>query len=1257
MTEAAGEMKGGMIALPLSREEAAEMLEKSGADLVIANDNGPKQVVLSGAAGEVEKALNWFAGEGVNAVRLPVANAFHSGIVADAVAPFRSVLDDLDLAEARIPVIAGTTGATYGEGADDIRAVLGGQIAAPISFRKQVETLYASGVRRFVEVGPASVLTGLVRQCLDGREHLAVSLDRKGENGVTAFLEGIAALAVSGVDMDYAWLWQEAAPDPEPVAAPKHAVDIRGSNYGKPYPPENGAAGRHAPNPEKPVEPVAQTAPAPAAAPQAPSPQPLTPGASADFQRQLAETHLAFQQSMADSHRAFLETMERLAWGQPSAMPATASVPAAMPAPAAAVAQTMAPPQSMAPPQPAQSVSAPSPVQPAPTVPAAQKPAPSKSGSADPAAVVIGLVAEKTGYPADMLSLDMDLEADLGIDSIKQVEILSSLRDALPGLAEPDPGMLSEMATLRKIVEFVGEAASGSEASGTPEAESSAGPDSSLLIAVVAEKTGYPADMLSLDMELEGDLGIDSIKQVEILSSIREQFPDMPEIDPGQLSELKTLGAIVDFLGVQEAPVAVATSPAASVAASPVSSTGPDSAALLAVVAAKTGYPADMLSLDMELEGDLGIDSIKQVEILSSVREQFPDMPEIDPGQLSELRTIGAILAQLGGAVVAPVAEAATVASSEIGFDSAVLLEVVADKTGYPADMLSLEMELEGDLGIDSIKQVEILSSLRDRYPSMPEADPSLLSELRTLGAILDWLDGDAAEEPVATTDEPVRPAREVARWVVRPTPAPVPAGSGVSLPANAKLVIMPSRAPIASALAEAFSRHGVEAVLSDEADADAFGLVLIAGDEGDAADHVISSVMAASAMAPRLKQSGGLFVTVEDLGGDFGLGGCVSDRAWRSGLAGLAGTARQEWPHASVKAIDIDLSRRDEADAAEALVQEILRGGPEGEVALSVSEGRRVPVSTAAPLIPLTGRSGLRGGMVIVASAGARGITAASLIEFARHHKLKLALLGRTAYQPESDDSLRDAKDEPALIKALAGRGGRSGDPSMLRARARAILQSREITETIDRLTELGSEVKYLTADIRDAGQVTECVARVRADWGPVTGIVHGAGVLADRRLEDKTAEQVRAVAVTKLDGLANMLAAVADDPLEMICLFSSAAGVAGNVGQSDYAMVNRVMDNVASSLQAERPDCVVKSVAWGPWEGGMVDAGLAALFKARGIDLIPLDAGTAFLRHELEAGGSDCRVIAGSADLGGATGKPAGSGGEGEAQAAAGD
>lgn len=169
-----------------------------------------------------------------------------------------------------------------------------------------------------------------------------------------------------------------------------------------------------------------------------------------------------------------------------------------------------------------------------------------------------------------------------------------------------------------------------------------------LVRGIIADKTGYPEDMLDADMDLEGELGVDSIKQVEILSTLREKLPNLPEIDPEKLVELRTIAAIADMVSATDAAPAMTNKPAQSPSSAPESTpavtTGKITADIVReLIAEKTGYPSDMLEDDMDLEGELGVDSIKQVEILSALREQHPDLPEVDPEALVELRTIRAI--------------------------------------------------------------------------------------------------------------------------------------------------------------------------------------------------------------------------------------------------------------------------------------------------------------------------------------------------------------------------------------------------------------------------------------------------------------------------------------------------------------------------------------------------------------------------------------------------------------------------------------
>ena len=177
------------------------------------------------------------------------------------------------------------------------------------------------------------------------------------------------------------------------------------------------------------------------------------------------------------------------------------------------------------------------------------------------------------------------------------------------------------------------------------------------------------------------------------------------------------------------------------------------------MVSEKTGYPAEMLELNMDMEADLGIDSIKRVEIFGALTAQYPEMSGINPNELTELRTLGEIVeyvAQKGGATVAnnaataPIVEATpTSAPTTGGVNNAelekALLEVVSEKTGYPAEMLELGMDMEADLGIDSIKRVEIFGALTSQYPSMADINPNELTELRTLGEIVDYVSSKKA--------------------------------------------------------------------------------------------------------------------------------------------------------------------------------------------------------------------------------------------------------------------------------------------------------------------------------------------------------------------------------------------------------------------------------------------------------------------------------------------------------------------------------
>ncbi|MFH8439772.1 SDR family oxidoreductase [Streptomyces sp. NPDC018026] len=592
------------------------------------------------------------------------------------------------------------------------------------------------------------------------------------------------------------------------------------------------------------------------------------------------------------------------------------------------------------------------------------------------------------------------------------------------------------------------------------------------------------------------------------------------------------------------------------------------------------------------------------------------------------------------------------------------LLSVVARLTGYPSAMLNMDMELEADLGVDSIKRVEILSAVRRQVGDVAVGDAGQLGKLRTLREIVDALTGGARPpEP----PEPPEPGGRAAGAPAVPEASEPPAprtGAGEGTPL-ARLVPRTVESPasglataglldgpvlvtgegtggcgIVGLVARKLTERGVDAAAVAEVPADARGVVhlggLTASGAPDEAREVHRSALrAARAVAAGAAAGGGLFVTVQDTGGNFGLGGHAPDRAWLGGVAGLARTAAKEWPDASVKVVDCERGGRDDEEVAEAIVRELLEGGADAEVGLRADGTRALLRMVPEPVTP-GGTRRISSASVIVATGGARGVTAAALLDLARTHRPRIVLLGRTDLAAEPA-GLATATDEPTLTRLLAERStGSAADSSPVRIaeRARAILAAREVRATLAGLEAAGSPVRYVRVDVRDGAALAAALRDVRETWGPVTGIVHGSGVLADKRIADKTDEQAELVMSTKVDGLRALLEATAEDPLDTICLFSSVAAVFGNPGQGDYAMANEVLHQVASAERVRRPGCLVRCLAWGPWRGGMVTPALAAHLGRSGVPLIPLEQGAAAFTAELDGTAGEARVVLAAGD-----------------------
>ena len=693
--------------------------------------------------------------------------------------------------------------------------------------------------------------------------------------------------------------------------------------------------------------------------------------------------------------------------------------------------------------------------------------------------------------------------------------------------------------------------------------------------------------------------------------------------------------------------------------------------AVLAVVSEKTGYPTEMLTLDMGLDSDLGVDSIKRVEIMAALRSHLPSAPEIKPEHLGTLQTLQQVVDFLTAGARTPTSAAATELPPQPSSPgrgrpgsteaARALLLVVSEKTGYPVEMLDLEMGLDSDLGVDSINRVEIMAALRTHLPSAPEIKPEHLGTLRTLQEVVDFLttaNGAAVPAPtrpatvllaVASSTETVdRPTAgedahptHLSRQILRPTPFP-PADTRphITLAPGSLVWLTDDNSSLTAALAKNLEQRGLTVrrgtpteLLADRNAQLPAALVLLwpAANAGDT--FLKSAFRLIQVAAPALRAAGrngaGALVSLSRLDGLFGLGvmNPTADVV-SGGLAGLVKTAHHEWPEVHCKALDLDPGAASGTELAGQIAEEIFPVGPI-EVGLFGGQRYSLEIETA-PALDNPAPALQRGDLVVV-TGGARGVTATSVLELARRHQPRFLLLGRSTLPDAEPHWLTGLSSEADIKKALLAHADGDRSPKRLEAKFREVMAQREIRGHLAEIRATGALAHYATLDVRDAAAVTTTIAEVRAAHGPIRGLIHGAGVLADKLIEQKTEEQFDLVYGTKIHGLRNLLAATTTDDLRLIALFSSYTGRFGRTGQVDYAAANEVLNKMAQAEARRRPQCRVVAFNWGPWNGGMVTEGLRKIFAREGVGLIEPAAGADFfVRDVLAPTGDAVEVLA---------------------------
>ncbi|HRC72500.1 MAG TPA: SDR family oxidoreductase [Candidatus Competibacter sp.] len=632
------------------------------------------------------------------------------------------------------------------------------------------------------------------------------------------------------------------------------------------------------------------------------------------------------------------------------------------------------------------------------------------------------------------------------------------------------------------------------------------------------------------------------------------------------------------------------------------------------------------------------------------------------------------------------------------------LLKIVSERTGYPEDMVAFDQDIEADLGIDSIKRVEILGLFRRSLPEPCAQDlrgeMEQVARLPTFQQILDfvraWLDRRPNPSGRAPARENARPFERagtdaivgavLSRHVLQAQTEPLPAIATRTLPPGLYLLTS-DELGVADLVSQRLRQAGAQPLfLPDEVLRDEAHLQSWLGrrDSGLSVRAIIHLSPLSQppltadtpfagwrerldrdviALFPLLRSlyaelgAQGRLLTASGMGGRFGRDVVATGQAAgfpaAAGLVGLVKTLNIEWNPAGDaegfcgKAVDLDLSQQPES-LADALFQELLWPGERREI--GYPDGVRTAFNTvAAPLSPTSPiRLQPAADWVILATGGARGITAEVLYELAPYRPT-LVLVGRSPWpQAEPEDSR--GLDAAALRRHFIRSAQGQARPAAIERQIQAVLHAREMRATLAELARAGARVDYRTADMSDEAEVTALLDDLYRQFGRIDAVVHGAGVLEDRLVRDKTADSVARVLAAKADSAFLLARHLRPDTLRFLGLFTSVAGRWGNRGQADYAVANETVNRLAWLLRARWGERIkVAAFNWGPWDGtrhsaGMVTPEIRRQFAARGVALTTAAAGRQFFLDELLRGSPDeVELIAGDYPEGSLAGQPA--------------
>ncbi|BAY83975.1 beta-ketoacyl synthase [Calothrix parasitica NIES-267] len=887
---------GAMLAVKEDLGKIESVLKKY-PQVKIANLNSPRQVVLAGHTPDIHELQKVLHDSGCAAVVLPVAAAFHTPLIAFAQKAFAIATKSVTFKSPKTPVYTNVTGKQHSTDPKNLQKTLESQLSNSVLFKQEIENIYADGGYCFVEFGPRKILTNLVKDILADKPHMAIALNSSPRKDSDYCLrEAVIQLRVAGITLKNLDPYQVA--EPVKPAETKKGLNIKlnGSNYVSEKTKqrwEKAISEQHQVQipAAKPVEAVAtKTATVSVDKKTGGQGDRETRGQGENIEN-FTSSPTSISNNNGNGHKKVVEIKQKEKKKQgdreikeqenkiESSTPSTPSTPSPAPSPTPQTNSEL-------------------------NMHMQSKPnnIPNYEQVLESLEYVLTQFGQNQNENLQVHSQYLNHQVEYIRTFFRLMEQQNTLfartdksETLKPKIIESlERGMVqfhSHQGDTLKVheqylqdqVEYTKnffqhiqqeyEQLVQSEGITEKQAKTSLSvPVTSQIAPQTAEKTANQTTSTNGStpvVETKPEPKPEPVaattnqtSQPELENTVSEETEEIEEIEEIPATATTTL--------VESKPEPISenghhSKPETSSSELSVSSSVDLSdldTNLLAITSEKTGYPVEMLEMDMDMEADLGIDSIKRVEIMGALQEMYPDLPKSDNvEELSELRTIGQIVEYLQSLsdrgsnsniveiqtaeveVSQPVADIPAAETTVESVESSAIetieaqipteivatstdtsnlgqtmLEITSEKTGYPVEMLEMEMDMEADLGIDSIKRVEIMGALQEAYPDLPKPDNlEEISELRTIGQIVEYLQslsGGEKKKLQSHTSQPLNEIEGVVRYPAILQPLPEPDFIEFELPEGNIVLITDDGSSTTSELAELLSQSGLKVVV-----------------------------------------------------------------------------------------------------------------------------------------------------------------------------------------------------------------------------------------------------------------------------------------------------------------------------------------------------------------------------------------------------------------------------------------------------------